>query len=68
MEEENQTIFATLGLFVIYNNTIEDDMLSRKQNINRVYHLERLLGIRHVHLVLCQGEIDHVKHRCDKDQ
>ena len=33
MEEENQTPFATLGLFVIYNNTIEDDMLSRKSSI-----------------------------------
>jgi ankyrin repeat protein len=30
MEEENQTTFATLGLFVIYNNTIEDHMLSTK--------------------------------------
>jgi ankyrin repeat protein/energy-coupling factor transporter ATP-binding protein EcfA2 len=30
MEEENQTTFATLGLFIIYNNKIEDDMLSRK--------------------------------------
>jgi ankyrin repeat protein len=33
MEEENQTTFATLGLFVIYNNTIEDDMLSRKSSL-----------------------------------
>ena len=42
MEEENQTTFATLGLFVIYNNTIEDDILSRKSPLKTT--LEEMSG------------------------
>ena len=42
MEEENQTTFATLGLFVIYNNTIEDDMLSRTSPLKTT--LEEMSG------------------------
>jgi hypothetical protein len=34
--------FATLGLFVIYNNTIEDDMLSRKSPLKTT--LEEMSG------------------------